>query len=106
MKGVRGFQSVEARELQQKGVEARRENKERTNELVVKSITGGFVDYEEKLQKIRDGIELSAPEKEYMDRMERWTEFCIPKLARVDNNNNNSGSISIILQHNGDKDTK
>jgi len=100
------FDVQTASEAGKKSVQVRLENKLRTNELIVKSITGGFVDYEEKLQRIRDGIELSGPEKEYMDRMERWTEFCIPKLARIDNNNNNSGEIKIILQHNGDKDTK
>ena len=44
--------------------------------------------------------------KAYLDKLMGFMEYFKPKLARIDNNNNNSGEIKIILQHNGDKDSK
>ncbi len=65
-----------------KGKIARKENIRRENEMIVTAITGGFIPYEEKIQKIQKEEELTKPELDYMDRIEKWVEYSIPKLAR------------------------
>lgn len=47
--------------------------------------SGAAREYYAKLEEQAKGKELSDPEREFMDRFERNTEFIAPKLARVEN---------------------
>jgi len=84
---------------QKMGVIARRENKEQMNRLLIEAITGGFKPYSEKVQKLRDGIALTEQELNYLDRMEKWVEHYIPKLARqeIDHTSNGQQLFGVIV---------
>lgn len=73
-----------ARELQAKGVEARKENKERRERFLVDLVMGNGEAYNSMLEKLRDDQDLTKNQKEFLDRLEKNFEFVIPKRARVD----------------------
>jgi len=75
------------------GVQAKKEQKQQQNEVIVNAITGGFEPYNKLIQRLSEGEELTKAEKEYMDRIEKWVEYSIPKLARTENKTEISGKI-------------
>ena len=76
-------------------------NREKMKQAFIDGICGNFDGYNEKLRLLRDGVEISEPEQEFLDRMEKNTEFAIPKLARKEIDLNSNGPITInIMQFN------
>jgi len=55
--------------------------------------TGAARGYYEKLEQQSKGVELTKPEKEFMDRFEKNTEFIAPKLSRTESKTEHSGEI-------------
>ena len=56
--------------------------------------TGAARQYYEKLEQQAQGEELSKPEREFMDRFEKNTEYIAPKLARTEVKTEHSGEIN------------
>lgn len=68
--------------LWQKSVEARKEKKSRIDSFFEMIASGGITEYGEKLSKLAESQELSKPEIEFLDRMDKMVEYVRPKLAR------------------------
>lgn len=70
--------------LQAKSVASRKVNKQKRVEFIAYLLGEGFASYSEKLKKLDEGIELSPPEREYMDRVEKMADFAIGRISRRD----------------------
>lgn len=60
--------------------------------------SGAARHYYTKLEQQAVGVELSEPEREFMNRFERNTEFIAPKLARNENSHNLSEESAQMLE--------
>jgi len=69
-------------QLWKEGVKAKNENKEKLELFLYIMATGGISKYGDMMDKLAQGAPLNKEEEQYMDRMEGWREFLIPKLAR------------------------
>ena len=69
-------------QLQRKGHQARKETELKRQTLFEYLATGGADAYNLKLNDLANGKELSEPEEQFMDRVERMMEYAKPKLAR------------------------
>lgn len=63
---------------------ARAENKDRVQDFLSLIANGGIEAYANCLAKLASKEELSPPEKEFMDRMEKWKDHISAKKAPVD----------------------
>jgi len=78
--------------LGRKAAKSREESKQRLWDFIA---SGGAAKYHKKLEELSNGAELSKPEQEFMDRVERLFPFVKAKLSSVDQNMNLKGDIII-----------
>ena len=64
---------------------AKAEKQAKIDEFMYILADDGMAKYADIMDKLAQGIELTKQEIEYMDRMEKWTEYIRPKLARQEN---------------------
>lgn len=70
--------------LWKEALKSKEENKTRLQQFFDVIVDGGITAYSEKLEDLAEGKELSKPEVDFMDRLERHLEFVAPKLARTE----------------------
>lgn len=71
-------------QLWKKGLQSKKEQKSRMAQFIALVASGGITEYTDKLEKQSQGVELTKPEVEFMDRIERLIEYVQPKLARTE----------------------
>ena len=81
--------------LAKKGVQAREKRKEDLWAL----IAGGHKDdYNEKLEKLRDGKELSKPEQQFCDRVERLFPYTKARKTDITSDNKPIEGVLVLPQ--------
>ena len=83
----------------QKALDARNKNKDDLARLVHEMVNGGYVSYDNKMFRLSNGEEISAPEEQFMDRLERHLEFALPKLARQEHTGANGAPLALAVLH-------
>ena len=88
-------------QLWRKGLETRKEQANRTAELLGALVDMGSEKYGDKMMILADGEEISKPEEQFMDRLERLIEYRAPKLARQEHTGANGAPLSLSVVHYG-----
>jgi len=75
-------------DLWKEGIKARKEKQDKMDAFFLDIIDGGIDEYAKKMRKLADGEELKKPEEQYMEKIEKWTNFIKPMRAREDGKGN------------------
>jgi len=85
------FNKDNAVELGRKGGQVKKTGVQEYLEYLASGAARG---YYERLEKQKNGKELTKPEREFMDRFERQTEYIAPKLSRTEQKTEHSGEVN------------
>lgn len=70
--------------LWEKGIETKKENQARMDSFISTLANGGMERYAQIMDNLADGKELKKHELQYLDRIDGWREYVLPKLARTE----------------------
>lgn len=82
-------------ETARKGGTAAAEHRRGLEKLLVYMASEGSEAYNSKLEKLAGGEEVSPPEKDFMNRIERNMEYFAPKLSRAEIGGKDGGAIKV-----------
>lgn len=70
--------------LWMKGIETKKEKQQKIEAFIATLANGGMERYAEIMDKLADNKELTKAEVQYLDRIDGWREYVLPKLARTE----------------------
>jgi ribosomal 50S subunit-associated protein YjgA (DUF615 family) len=79
--------------LWKKSQQARKENRKRADQFIEMLATGGLEAYGDFMDALAKGEDILKPQKEFLDRMERWKDHLAAKRAAEDGKGNTVPSI-------------
>lgn len=92
--------------LWQKGLEVREEKSRKIDSLMMTLTNGGIDRYAEIMDKLADGDDITKAERDYLDRIDSWREYVLPKLARKELTGKNGGALTLnVINDYGNNDS-